>query len=128
MLPGYFYNWVVLLCCCVQSVSSADSSWDYQSQGADWGELCKTGKRQSPIHLSKNDAVYEGSLDPVTFKYSKKASGNYSNNGHSISFSLEPNAEPSYIEDGSLNGKYQLAGWHFHWGSAECEGSEHVFE
>lgn len=109
------------------------ATWGYGELGADWeGDHC-LGKHQSPIDI----VTTEADLKPAaSFKYT---TGHYGmerkwiskSNGHTVVF--EPTADESnpmpFIESAALiEGKYQLAQFHFHWGSSSGGGSEHTID
>ncbi len=50
------------------------------------------------------------------------------NNGHSyaVSFSGFTQSSTPTISEGGLPGTFKLVGFHFHWGSQDYRGSEHL--
>ena len=84
------------------------------------------GSSQSPIDIIKttysnlgdiNFANYEGQNVQITAK----------NNGHTYvaTFNGFPQGTTPTISGGGLPGEYELAQFHFHWGSDNMLGSEH---
>lgn len=47
-----------------------------------------------------------------------------------VDFSVPPttNGQRPFISGGIMQGKYEAIGVHFHWGSANSKGSEHVID
>jgi len=94
----------------------AGSHWGYTGhEGPEhWGDLspkygmCKAGKSQSPINISKEVTIKTDGLKPITFNYNTSAS-EVINNGHTIQVNIN---EGSSIE---LDGKrFDLKQFHFH--------------
>jgi len=110
--------------------SNAESaSWNYVAQSA-WGGVagvCTSGSQQSPIDVKadKVEAMNEG---PLTWANNATKLGNVtvSNSGHGFSVSSATMAQ-LILSGGGLVDKYQLAQFHYHWGSSknEYKGSEH---
>lgn len=107
------------------------ASWDYMAQSA-WGgvangAICTSGSKQSPIDV-KADEVEAMNEGPLTWKNNATKLGTVtvSNNGHGFSVSSDAMAQ-LILSGGGLVDKYQLAQFHYHWGSSENEykGSEH---
>ena len=103
--------------------------------------MCEIGKRQSPIAIDSDNAFIDASLGPLQFlHYEKLRHGLFTNNGHSVVFTLDnqenfdgksnlsalENGRPM-IKGGGLVGEYYLTQLHFHWGNGSVgQGSEHV--
>jgi len=109
------------------SAFASSANWTYTAQG-NWGEVsevCREGKKQSPIDIIKNKAktVKYGSMKFSTKE--KLGSLTLTNNGHGFSLSSE-GMEKFILEGGNLDGKYKLAQFHFHWGNPA--GSEHLVD
>ncbi|KQS51970.1 carbonic anhydrase 1 [Drosophila erecta] len=108
------------------------AQWNYLKQGTDWGGLCSSGKSQSPIALDRNTA-YKKALPAIFF-------GNYyqqltnpvwiRNNGHTITLEITKtiNGRLPYISGGRLKGRYLASNLHFHWGSNNSRGAEHLIQ
>ncbi|KAG5669948.1 hypothetical protein PVAND_000237 [Polypedilum vanderplanki] len=86
------------------------------SDDEDWGGMCSSGKRQSPVDLAK-DAAIKGEFPLFDFESYKSVMKNplIVNNGHSIQISSVPG--PIYISGGGLNSVYIFDQMHFHWSS-----------
>ena len=57
----------------------------------------------------------------------KNIKGYFENNGHSMQFN--PDEDQKFtISGGPLDGEYQFAQLHFHWGSDSGKGSEHTVD
>lgn len=118
---------VVILCYDLRSVNAQDFSYD-GSMGPDhWGEQYNgcSGKYQSPINIdivnvqtqTFDDLIHQGFYDtPQT--------GDIVNNGHTVVIHLDYNDEEPSITGGPLNGTFQFAQLHFHWGDNDTFGSE----
>ncbi|SFV51159.1 Carbonic anhydrase [hydrothermal vent metagenome] len=79
-----------------------------------WGDLnpkysmCKKGRSQSPINITKKDTLITEGLEPIKFEYQTSAY-EIVNNGHSIQVNIK---DGSFIEiDGK---KFKLKQFHFH--------------
>ncbi|XP_063230389.1 carbonic anhydrase 6-like [Bacillus rossius redtenbacheri] len=87
------------------------------------------GQLQSPIHLVGHKAVplplraleTAGFHDPLP-------QPRLANTGHSVSLTVERSAgvEVPWVFGAVLDGRYDMEGLHFHWGSRNSWGSEHV--
>ena len=92
-------------------------------------ETC-AGDRQSPIDiLTANAITYHGDeiLDFGT-NYCDDINGKFINNGHTLKFETSDGTPASnYITGGPLgDSKYYFLQFHFHWGSVDTQGSEHL--
>jgi hypothetical protein len=90
-----------------------------------WGGLCITGSKQSPINIRHHEIVDH--WDPLHYgKYPHTI--HIENNGHTAKVTVELedgcHKKPQVI-GGELPGKFELAQFHFHWGSKHSRGSEH---
>ena len=98
-----------------------------QKGPANWEATCATGKSQSPINLENQ--VFDKSLvlDPFSFEnYQTLLVGaKLNNNGHTVQLNA-PSNFVAQISGGGLNGTYQFAQLHFHWGDTKEQGSEHT--
>ena len=94
---------------------------------ANWTEVCKTGKRQSPIDIKSAEAVYDKALGEFELKnYDKKLDLNFTvlNNGHGMVVSL--GGGDYVVSGGGLDGSYKTFLFILHWGPDEDKGSEHI--
>lgn len=83
------------------------------------------GHNQSPIDIHPAKAQYDATLKdhPLQTTYVPSHARSITNNGKSITVAYDP--EGSSLTGGPLKHKYQLAQFHFHWGSHSDRGSEH---
>ncbi|KAI5700917.1 hypothetical protein M8J75_004185 [Diaphorina citri] len=104
------------------------AAWKYASEeeeegDKDWEGLCENGTRQSPVDLSRRNALPSASIEPIAFiHYGRPVSTNITNNGHTVVLKLDQNEKEIGIAAGGLYNYYILDSIHFHWG-----GSEHTF-
>ena len=96
-----------------------------------WGGICKTGKKQSPINIKSNDATVDKGLGSFILKNYDMAPTNGTftakNNGHSLVFVFPENADYG-VSGGGLVGNYKTHSFHFHWGSVNTQGPEHILD
>ena len=125
--------YVAAFCC-----SLLCKAWDYSSLGTDWaspdsGYPNCAGERQSPINIISNDAISTNDL-PTLRKTCGKIEGKFKNDGgHTLKFeTLDGNpwvSQKEYLSGGPLGtDKYHFLQFHLHWGSSECDGSEHTID
>jgi len=110
------------------------ASWNYDLMDSEngpyyWGATCSSGKRQSPIDFP--DSGLERSILPkLEFEHYDTAPESIaiSNNGHTakITFTMASGGDPPLMSGGGLQTSYRLAQIHFHWGSLDNTGSEHM--
>ncbi|XP_072461111.1 carbonic anhydrase 2-like isoform X2 [Notamacropus eugenii] len=86
------------------------------------------GKRQSPVEIETPKAQYDSALKPLKFSYDPSTAKRIVNNGHSFNVEFEDSADKSVLSGGPLTGNYRLIQFHFHWGSSESLGSEHILD
>ncbi|KAL7728829.1 hypothetical protein ACLKA6_004179 [Drosophila palustris] len=107
---------------------SQSSHFNYDKQGKDW--KVKVGTEQSPISLVKDKAVWSTAPKLNFINYNKTLSGPLKiiNNGHTVKMSIPPVDDGHYpsVCGCKLDSIYQAAQLHFHWGSPESKGSEHM--
>lgn len=125
-----------LVILCGFSVACAED-WSYTNPKTapdHWAQHFQTCQqiRQSPINFRKSETIFDPKLKPIkivkqpniqlsTEKY------NVSNNGHSVMISFPPDRwYLSFTEDGDLS--YSVLQMHFHWGSKNNQGAEHLLE
>nr|CAD7256416.1 unnamed protein product [Timema shepardi] len=88
------------------------------------------GKLQSPIHLVAHKAIPLPlpALEMVRYHNPLPQPIVFTNNGHSVSVSVNPLEydQLPMIFGAMLPNMYQLDSFHFHWGSKNNQGSEHV--
>uniref|UniRef100_A0A8C5QR93 Carbonic anhydrase n=1 Tax=Leptobrachium leishanense TaxID=445787 RepID=A0A8C5QR93_9ANUR len=83
---------------------------------------------QSPINICTKKARHDPILKPLNIQYDSKTSKRIVNMGHCFNVEFDDTADMSVINDGPLTGKYRLRQFHFHWGSTDADGSEHVID
>jgi len=96
--------------------SANASTWNYLSNGSNWGGECKVGKRQSPINITKPFYSSPTSLqfnyysvidNPVVSKKGAQLTDEL-NTGHSI----QVNGDAGYLRYG--NHRFEVTQFHFH--------------
>ncbi|ELT87930.1 hypothetical protein CAPTEDRAFT_224291 [Capitella teleta] len=108
------------------------SNWGYtKADGpSTWGNVAPAalGKRQSPIDIVPSQAKYDSSLKDKPFKieYTPGNAKSITNNGKSVTMAYDPSG--SSLTGGPLRNKFQLAQFHFHWGTSNDCGSEHTVD
>jgi len=120
----------LVLCLVFATTQAAEWSYSGDKGPANWDKVSKDcgGVKQSPINIVTSEATMDSSLGSIrmTDSYSSKPTGLWSidNNGHSVGVTV---ATGDYkLSQGGLGATYQLYGFHFHWGSANWQGSEHT--
>ncbi|MEE6463645.1 hypothetical protein FKM82_005994 [Ascaphus truei] len=86
------------------------------------------GSRQSPIDINTKHANYDPSLKPLRIHYDPKTAQRIENMGHCFNVEFEDTNDKSVLRGGPLIGQYRLRQFHFHWGSSDKEGSEHIID
>ncbi|XP_063780124.1 carbonic anhydrase 13-like isoform X2 [Pseudophryne corroboree] len=89
-------------------------------------EQCRP--RQSPININTKKVKYDSALKPLYIYYDPKTSRRLVNVGHCFNVEFEDTHDTSVLSDGPLTGYYRLRQFHFHWGSTDRHGSEHVVD
>jgi len=120
----------VLICAifAVTGTSAAGCGFGYDGElGPDhWGdeyEQC-AGKHQSPINIDSAH-VTRVHLEPLKMENFDIELGvaTLTNNGHTAMLSTDSDVKP-ILSGGPLNGEYEFAQLHFHWGENDTVGSE----
>ncbi|XP_016973765.1 carbonic anhydrase 2-like [Drosophila rhopaloa] len=130
MQPNGFHKYFLLYITLAYQHSANGSEWDHIANGMNWTGTCATGLNQSPISLNVEKA--ETSLMPRVFfgNYKLKLKGPISiiNNGHTVFMNIPKttNGKKPFIIGGTLKNRYEADGLHFHWGSKNSQGSEHL--
>ncbi|XP_069587656.1 carbonic anhydrase 13-like isoform X1 [Ranitomeya imitator] len=104
------------------------SSWKKPEMGVSTSRNGQCRPRQSPINIYTQKVKYDSSLRPLYIYYDPKSSRRLVNVGHCFNVEFEDTNDTSVISDGPLTGYYRLRQFHFHWGSSDCDGSEHVID
>uniref|UniRef100_A0A8D0HBY3 Carbonic anhydrase n=1 Tax=Sphenodon punctatus TaxID=8508 RepID=A0A8D0HBY3_SPHPU len=86
------------------------------------------GDNQSPVELN-TDAIHQ---DPILLpwftSYDPGASKTLLNNGKTCKVVFDDTFDRSVLRGGPLPGIYRLRQLHFHWGSTDNQGSEHIVD
>ncbi|XP_026688174.1 PHD finger protein 14-like, partial [Diaphorina citri] len=81
----------------------------------DWEGLCENGTRQSPVDLSRRNALPSASIEPIAFiHYGRPVSTNITNNGHTVVLKLDQNEKEIGIAAGGLYNYYILDSIHLY--------------
>jgi len=95
-----------------------------------WGSSCPTGTAQSPINIYSGDVSVDTNLanDAFVFNdYDVNVSGvKLKNVGHSVNVDYAAATAKPTVRGGGLGAEYTAAQFHFHWGSTNSQGSEHM--
>ncbi|XP_068093685.1 carbonic anhydrase 13-like isoform X2 [Hyperolius riggenbachi] len=84
--------------------------------------------RQSPINITIRKAKYDSSLKPLCVQYDPTTSRRLVNVGHCFNLEFDDSSDRSVLSEGPLTSFYRLRQFHFHWGSSDRDGSEHVID
>ena len=113
-----------------QGIECSKKEPSYKSQGEDWGHICETGTKQSPINVERSNTI-KTNFTPLSFtNYEQEIALKIMNTAHTIKFEVPPpyNNLPLYLQGGGLQDTYQLLQGHLHWGSEHNKGSEHTID
>ncbi|CAL4131801.1 unnamed protein product, partial [Meganyctiphanes norvegica] len=119
--------------CCVPKAPVCNSHWGYSFPCGpeSWEGMYSTcgGNLQSPIDILASEVAYTAYSDPWVFTgYDSPPSDiTLKNNGHSVSITWN-GVSDARVTGGHLGSEYTLSGFHFHWGSLDCRGSEHLID
>ncbi|XP_024061846.2 carbonic anhydrase 3-like [Terrapene carolina triunguis] len=86
------------------------------------------GENQSPIEINIKDVHYEPSLLPWFVGYDPVGARAIVNNGRTCKVVFDDTFDRSVLRSGPLPGIYRLRQLHFHWGSSNDHGSEHIVD
>lgn len=134
-------NWTVILLILYSILAFSKSEeetepshWGYDlDDGPDtWCKLFPTGHccghRQSPIDIIKNNTkTMPDKLGFYNYKY-LPSSFKILNNGHSAIIQLMGMEKMPYVRLNSHKSRFVLDSFHFHWGQAGSNGSEHTID
>ena len=113
----------ILFVIALSKAAYAAGSWNYYNQ-EDWGGVCNSGTRQSPINIRTEDLVQGRRTTNLVFSnWGLEVAGELKNNGHTIQFTPFPD-NPAITTTNHL-GEYRLLQFHMHWGKNDGTGSEH---
>ncbi|XP_011679839.1 carbonic anhydrase 1-like [Strongylocentrotus purpuratus] len=124
------------LCVCVALLAVVPAvfgdSWSYQTQDT-WhllpGNQCN-GNSQSPINIISSIAITTD-LGPFVLDGYTDENTNMDlvNNGRGVAIQLHEEVEDLYkLSGGGLPTTYTAVQFHFHWGSINSQGSEHLID
>ena len=95
-----------------------------------WDGVCATGRKQSPIDIKTNTAMYDSNLGGFTLvNYDTTQAGvNFTakNDGTTLKISFDSNVYN--VSGGNLPGTFTTVQFHLHWGSNNSRGSEHTMD
>jgi len=114
----------------IRAGGTSDFEWGYTAENgpAVWPEhfpLC-AGRSQSPIDLPDLPETSAGRRKPFKLTYSWLLTAqnlDIKNNGHTVQINLPRGVKAA---GGGLPATYEVAQFHFHWGSSISTGSEHT--
>ncbi|XP_004393812.1 PREDICTED: carbonic anhydrase 1 isoform X1 [Odobenus rosmarus divergens] len=110
----------------------ASSDWGYDDKNGpeQWGKLypIANGNKQSPIDIKTSETKHDSSLKPISVSYDPATAKEIINVGHSFHVNYEDNDNRSVLKGGPLSESYRLCQFHFHWGSTNDYGSEHIVD
>ncbi|KAI6654570.1 Carbonic anhydrase 1-like [Oopsacas minuta] len=117
-------------------------AWGYTEENGPnrWAKLSESyvlsdeGKRQSPIMIDTGLTIFNKNTNIKLDKLDTLMTGSLKNTGQSIKY--EPNSDtPVPLVEAKVDfpglvlcNPFRLAEFHFHWGSSNEEGSEHVID
>ncbi|XP_031984512.1 carbonic anhydrase 3-like [Corvus hawaiiensis] len=84
------------------------------------------GRHQSPIEINNKEVHYDSSLLPWFASYDPGSAKTILNNGKTCRVVFDDSFDRSVLRGGPLPQVYRLRQLHFHWGSSDDHGSEHV--
>ncbi|CAL8083861.1 unnamed protein product [Calicophoron daubneyi] len=82
-----------------------------------------SGKRQSPINLNTSAMEFDKSLRPLQIDLEGITTYSLTTKDHNFQISVQGRG---ILEGGPLFSKYKLMQFHFHWGTRNTWGSEHL--
>ncbi|XP_061395232.1 carbonic anhydrase 2-like [Musca vetustissima] len=105
-------------------------AWSYMEQDkwTDKFPICGSVQRQSPIAFNTNEALLKITPPMKYSQYDVQYYASINNNGHGIDIRLQDSTDKPTISGGPLppDGIFQFDNVHFHWGSDDGQGSEHL--
>lgn len=108
------------------------TSWGYGTKNgpATWSQQFPLGDgaRQSPINIETSTTSSDRAIDtePLSISYEPGKPQPLTNTGHG--WRVDFDSGSSSIKGGPLEGEYQLAQYHCHWGRENERGSEHTVD
>lgn len=123
---------LIIIIFSISLVFSKNIEYEYSEQ-CEWPEKFPEcgGSHQSPIELNFKDATEFHDAPSLKFhSYSRIIPGDswiLTNTGHTMKLTICPHYDiQPKVEGGFLPGTFNLHNIHFHWGSKDTQGSEHV--
>ena len=92
-----------------------------------WGGVCSTGRKQSPIDIKKTETVFDKGLGAFQLtNYDRKLNKTFRgfNSGYALELAFP--AGVYNVSGGGLPGVYTTVQFHFHYGPNNSVGSEHT--
>ncbi|XP_006020670.1 carbonic anhydrase 3, partial [Alligator sinensis] len=84
--------------------------------------------RQSPVEIRSEEAQHDPALPPWFASYDPGAAKSILNNGRTCRVVFDDTFDRSVLRGGPVQGAYRLRQLHFHWGSSDDHGSEHIID
>lgn len=116
----------------IPTVLSSTVPFEYSEQ-CEWPQKYPEcgGDYQSPIELSCKDAQEFDDVPPMKFhSYSRTIPGGsliLKNTGHTVELTICPHYKlKPKVDGGFLPGVFDFVNIHFHWGSSDRQGAEHI--
>ena len=123
----HFVIYSSYFCSCLNAVNLKASFLILVLSGPkNWGDICASGKKQSPIDILTKTTEYDTSLGGFTLlNYETTPSQNFTsiNNKHTLQVSLP--SDYYKVSGGNLPGTFTTVQFHLHWGSDNTKGAEH---
>ena len=101
---------------------------DFLTGPKNWGGVCQTGKKQTPIDIKSADTTWKNftALDLENYDSMPNVNFTASNNGHTFGMGFPEDIY--YVRGANLTGNYTTVQIHLHWGSTNMKGSEHFVD
>ncbi|KAJ1075992.1 hypothetical protein K5549_008846 [Capra hircus] len=111
-------------------MASPDWGYDGENGPEHWCKLhpIANGNNQSPIDIKTSETKRDPSLKPLSISYNPATAKEIVNVGHSFHVNFEDSDNRSVLKGGPLPESYRLRQFHFHWGSTDDCGSEHLVD
>ncbi|CAL4106457.1 unnamed protein product, partial [Meganyctiphanes norvegica] len=90
-------------------------------------QMCRDGRRQSPINIDPKTLLFDPNLTPFTLD-KVTVGGELSNTGHSIEWRAAKDAQLMNLTGGPLSYKYTITHARLHFGASDQQGSEHLLD
>ena len=95
-----------------------------------WGGVCATGMKQSPIDINTTTAMYDSNLGGFTLvNYdTTQADVNFTAKNDGTTLKISFDSHVYNVSGGNLPGTFTTVQFHLHWGSSNDKGSEHTVD